>query len=100
MLGKASWTTPKAQEVKVDTGTWASSAQPASAPYPAGAKRSGGLRWRRSGFVEPSPRPSTAVSGVVLKRALSEEATASIRADPGVTLVGAAAQQGTAVAVA
>src|SRR5205823_2961643 len=96
MLGKASWTTPKAQEVKVDTGTWASSAQPASAPYTAGAKSSGVLRWRRSGFVDPSPRPSTSVSGVVLKRALFEEATASIRASSEVTMVAAAPQQGTA----
>ena len=40
------------------------------------------------------------MSGVVLKRALFEEATASIRASSEVTMVAAAPQQGTAMSVA
>ena len=100
MLGNASCTTPKALEGKVDIGSRASSAVSAKASRTAVQKKSGDLRWSRSLLVDPSPTPSTSVTGAVRKRALRVAAMASTSSSSEVMMVAAAPQQGTAMSLA
>ncbi len=100
MLGKASCATPNPQEANADSGTRASSAVAASASRIAVPKTIGDWRWRKFSLLDPSPTPSTSVTGATRYRLGRALATACASSSSEVMMVAAAPQHGAAMSEA